>query len=84
MCGGGGGESDKCWTAIGYMSIPPVLHSILMSGIDYSQDAIVMCGRLKMAHSVTEGWSHDKGRGERRVTGVQWGHEESVTGRIER
>ena len=58
--------------------MPTVLHSLLVSGIDYSQDAIVMCGRPKMACSVTEGWSHDEGRGGRSVTGVQRGHEEKV------
>ena len=55
--------------------MPTVLHSLLMGGIDYLQEAIVMCGRPKMASSVTEGWSHDKGRGGRSVTGVQCGHE---------
>ena len=34
----------------------------------------LMCGRPKMARSVTEGWSHDKGRDGRSVTGVQRGH----------
>ena len=52
-----------------------VLYSLLVSGMDHSQGAIVMCGRPIMARSVTEGWSHDKGRGGRSVTGVQWGHE---------
>ena len=55
-----------------------VLHSLLVGGIDYSLDAIVMCGRPKMACSVTEGWSHDEGRSGRSVTGVQWGHETKV------
>ena len=58
--------------------MPTVLHSLLVSGINYSQDAIVMCGRPKMAHGVTKGWSHDEGRGERSVTEVQWGHETKV------
>ena len=49
-----------------------------MSGIDYSQDAIAMCGGPKMARSVTEGWSHDEGRGGRSVAGVQRGHETNV------
>ena len=26
--------------------------------------SIVMCGRLKLVHIVTEGWSHDEGRVE--------------------
>ena len=36
-----------------------------------------MCGP-KMARSVTEGQSHDEGRGGRGVTGVQWGHKTKV------
>ena len=55
--------------------MPTVLHSLLVSGIDYSQDTIVMYGRPKMARSVTEGWSHDGGRS---VTGVQRGDETKV------
>ena len=47
-----GGESDRCWTALGKISVPTVLHSLLVGGIDYSQDAIVMCGRPKMARTV--------------------------------
>ena len=31
-----------------------------------------------MVGSVTEGWSHDEGRGGRSVTGVQLGHETKV------
>ena len=38
--------------------------------IDYWQDANVKCGRHGVACSVTEAQSHDKGRGERSVTGV--------------
>ena len=55
-----------------------MLLCLLVSGIDYSQDAIVMSGRPKMACSVTEGWSHDEGSGGRSVTGVQRGHEAKV------
>ena len=55
-----------------------VLHSLLVGGTDYSQDAIVMSGRPKMAHSVTEVWRHDEGSGGRSVTGVQRGHEAKV------
>ena len=58
--------------------MPTVLHFLLVNGKDYSQDAIVMCGRSKMARSVTDGWSHDEGRGGRSVTGVQRGHEAKV------
>ena len=66
--------------------MPTVLHSLLVSGIDYSQDAIVMCGRRKMVRSVTKGWSDDEGRSGRSVTGMQRGHEtvnDSVTGSME-
>ena len=31
-----------------------------------------------MARSVTEGWSHDEGRGGRSVSGVKWGHKTRV------
>ena len=58
--------------------MPTVLHSLLVSDIDYSQDAVVMCGRPKMARNVTESWSHDEGRGGRSVTGMQRGHETKV------
>ena len=79
VCGGRGvGQSDRCWTATGYISVPTVLHSLLVGGIDYSQYAIVTCGRPKMANSVIEGCSHDESRGGRSVTGVQRGHETKV------
>ena len=43
-----------------------------------------MCGRPKMAHSVTDGWGHDEGRVGRSVTGVQTGKQnKSVTGSME-
>ena len=58
--------------------MPTVLHSIVVGGIDYSQDAIVMCGRPKTAYSVAEGWSHDEGRGGRSVTEVQRGDKTKV------
>ena len=58
--------------------MPIVLHSLLVSGIDYPQDAIVMCGRPEMAQSVTEGWSHDEGRGGKSVTIAQWGNKTKV------
>ena len=41
------------------------MHCLLVGGIDYWQDIIVMCGRPRLASSVTEAWSRDKGRGER-------------------
>ena len=54
--------------------MPTVLHFLQVSGIHYSQDASVLCGRPKMAHSMTEGWSHDVegrgGRSDRSATGV--------------
>ena len=31
--------------------MPTVLHSLLVGGIDYSQDATVMCEKPKMARS---------------------------------
>ena len=43
----------------------------------YSQDATVMYGRPKMASGVTEGWSHDDGRGGRSVTGIR-GHKTNM------
>ena len=48
-------------------SVPTVLQSLLVGGIDYSQDAIVMSGCPNMADCVTKGWTHDKGRGGRSV-----------------
>ena len=58
--------------------MPTVLHSLLVGGIHFSQDAIVMCRRPKMACRVKEGWSHDEGRGVKSVTGVQWRDETKV------
>ena len=49
--------------------MPTVLHSLLVGGIDYSQDTIAMCGKAKMARSVTVGWTYDEGISERSVTG---------------
>ena len=69
------------------MSIPPVLHSLLVGGIDYWEDTIVTCGRPRMVNSVTEGQSHDEGRGGRSVTGVHGSVTEaqnkSITGCME-
>ena len=50
-----------------------VLHSLLVGGIDYSHDAIVMCGGPKMACSVTEGSSHDEASCGRTIPKVHRG-----------
>ena len=65
MCGG---QSDRFLTAIEYISVPTELHSLLVGGIDYSQDTFAMCGRLIMACNVTKGSSHDE---DKSVTGLQ-------------
>ena len=50
-----------------------------MGGIDYSQDAIVMCGRPKMARSVTEDKVMMRVRVQDvHVTGMQSGREIKV------
>ena len=53
------------------------LHCLLVGGIDYWYDIIVMCGRPGMAGSVTEARSNGEGRGGRSVTRVH----ASVTGK---
>ena len=50
--------------------MPTGLHCLLVGGINYWQNAIVICRRPGMPSSVTKTLNHDEGSGGRSVTGV--------------
>ena len=63
------------------------LHCLMVGGIDCWHGAIVNCSRPGIAGRVTEAWSHDEDKCQRRVIGVHgsvtWVQNKSVTGDME-